>query len=372
MTTRYQVVIKDFADTTTFGPGTPITILSDATNIGWSEYLNEVGEAFFTVSQEDPQISLVNAALNAGKHVNIYRDGTLVWGGWLGESDESLQDVVFTAHSYLSGFYYNLMNWTREWTGTNAHTIITDALNYAKGLTKSKVGWISNGTIESLYVTSGGGGTLALPYYKAPYKRVLSVFREITAYAISDTTNKVKFEVTPSGTFNLYRNAGSSLVDVRWTLGSGFVRSFRRIRLPVDTRNEIMAVGSSPTDVLLNTVINNGTAQTNNRNAGGLKSEPIYLSWVRDATELDRVARIRANRATRVDTDFYASFYKDVVVPARATGADFSIGDTIDPSITRGATILAPGATDRKIIVGQQVIFSGGSEFVRLLLADSL
>lgn len=371
MSAKYQVVIKDFADTTTFGPGSPITILSDATNIGWSEYLNEVSEAFFTLSQEDPQISLINTALTLGKHVHIYRDGTLVWGGWLGESDETLNDVVFTAYSYVSGFYTCLMEWTREWTGINAHTIISDTFDYAKALTKSRVGWLTKGTVESLYITNGAG-TLALPYYKAPLKRALSVFREISAYAISDTTNKVKFEVTPDGTFNLFRNAGSSLTDARWTMGAGKIRSYRRLRIPVDTRNEIIAVGSSPTDVLLQKTINTITAQTTNKNAAGLKSEPLYFSWVRDDTELDRVARIRANRALRVDTDFYASFFKDTLIPCRATGQDYAIGDTIDPSITRGATILAPGVTDRKIIVGQQVIFSQGAEYVRLLLADAL
>jgi hypothetical protein len=155
-------------------------------------------------------------------------------------------------------------------------------------------------------------------------------------------------------------------------LKSGKFRSYNRKRIPVDRRNEIVAVGSSPTDIALQTTINNGSAQVTNQNAGGLKQEPIYFSWVRDATELDRVARIRANKALRQDTDFYASFFKDDIVPYRATGAVYSIGDRIDPYITRGLTVMAGDLVDRKIIVGQQVISSGGSEYVRLLLADSL
>lgn len=368
MSANYQVVIKGFADTTTFGPGAIVTILTDAVNVGWSEYLNEVSEAFFTVSQEDPKIqSLKTAALTYGMHCHIYRNGILVWGGWLGEADETMNDVVFTAYSYISGFYSLVMNWDREWVNQDADQIIEDAFDYAKALSKSRVGWLTKGTIQNLWLQSGGPTTLTLPLYKASYKRVLSVFREISAYAISDTTNRVKFEVTPSGTFNLWHHDTTALTDQRWALGSK-VRSYKRIRLPVDRRNEILAVGSSPVDTTLRTTV----TKTAYRDAWGLKQEPIYLSWVRDATELSRVANLRAGRAVRVDSNFYVSFFKDSVLPFRVPGADYSLGDTIDFSINRGLTALTPGAGEEKIVAGQQIIFREGNEYVRILLADKL
>src|SRR4029077_1213347 len=122
---------------------------------------------------------------------------------------------------------------------------------------------------------SGGPTTLALPLYKASFKRTLSVFREIAAYAISDTTNRVRFEVTPSGTFNLWRNDGAALSDARWNFGAK-IRSFKRVRMPVDWRSEILAVGSSPVNTILRTTI----TKTAWRDAWGLKQEPIYLQWV--------------------------------------------------------------------------------------------
>jgi len=371
MSAKYQVVIKDFADTTTFGPGNAIVVLDNATNVGWSEYINEVGESFFTISQEDPKIALLNSALDLGKHVNIYRDGTLVWGGWLGESDESLEDVIFTAYSYVSGFYHYVTAWDVTWTGINAHTIIENNFDYAKGLTKSRVGWLTKGAIETLFL-GNQTGTLALPLYKASYKRILSIFREITAYAISDTTNRVKFEVTPDGTFNLRKHDSNVMTDARWSLGPGKIRSYKRLRMPVDKRNEILAVGSSPRDATMREVVNNGGHQVSDKNSAGLKQEPIYFSWVRDATELDRVARIRANKAIRTDISFYASFFKDTLIPYRAASQDYHIGDEFDPRLVRGLSSLTGNIADRKIIVGQQVIYSGGSEYVRLLLADSL
>ena len=365
---KYQVVIKDFADTTTFGPGDVIAILENATNVGWGEYLNEVGEAFFTLSQEDRNVSLLGQAMDEGWHCEIYRDGVQVFGGWLGESDENYKDVVFTAYSYISGFYHYVMEWDKEWLATDADEIVEDAYDYAVGLTKSRVGWLTKGTVENLWVQSGGSTTLALPFYRAPYKRALTIFREIAAYAISDTTNRVKFQVTPAGIFRLHRNDKTELNDVRWKLGDGKVRGFRRIRLPVDRRNEILAVGASPRDTILRETI----TKTVQRDAYGLKQEPIYFSWVRNATQLQRVTRIRAKKAVRVDTDLYLSFFKNTVLPFRSGSADYQLGDTVTVVLDRGATSLTGSADEKKIVVGQQVIFSGGSEFVRVLLADDL
>ncbi len=363
MSVKYRVVIKDFLDTTTFGVGGTICEIENATNIGWSEYINEVSEAFFSMSQEDPKVALLSQALDYQKHCLIYRDGDLVWGGWLGESDESYQDVVFTAYSYVSGFYHYVMEWDREWTGQDADQIIEDAFDYAKGLTKSRVGWLTKGVINNLWVESDGPTTLQLPLYRAPYKRVLNVFREIAAYAISDTSNRVKFVVSPSGTFTLLRDDTTLLNDVRWALGDGKVRSFSRIRLPVDRRNQVLAVGTSPKDTTMRKIITRTTV----RDAMGLKQEPIYLSWIKNADELDRVARLRAGRAVKVDTDLFLSFFKDTVVPFRATNADYSIGDETTVTLHRG---LSNMAAEIKVVVGQQVVYSNGSEFVRVLLQD--
>lgn len=365
MSAKYQVVIKGFLDTTDFAPGNTYLVIENATNIGWSEYLNEVSEAYFSMSQEDNKVASMTGAVDAGYHCLIYRDGVLVWAGWLGEADESLHDVVFTAYAYVSGFYHYVMPWDHEWTGEDAKVIITDAFDEAVAKTKSRVGWMTTGTVQDLWVESGGSTTLALPLYRAPYKRVLTVFREITAYAISDTTNRVKFQVRPSGVFDLFRNDTTRLTDIRWTLGDGMVRNYSRIRLPVDRRNQILGVGSSPKDTTMRSTI----TKTGDRDAHGLKEEAIYFSWVKNATLLDRVTRIRANRAVRVDTDLFLSFFKDTVIPARATGAMYQIGDEVEVNLSHGATALA---SDIKIIVGQQVIHAGGNEYVRVLLQDRI
>jgi hypothetical protein len=192
---------------------------------------------------------------------------------------------------------------------------------------------------------------------------VLTVLREIATYAISDTDNRVKFNVTPAGVFNLWRDDKNTLDDIRWQIGDGKVRNFQRIRLPVDRRNEILAVGTSPKDTTMRKTITKTTFRDNE----GLKQEPIYFSWVKNSTQLERVAKIRASRAVRVDTDLYLSFFKDTVVPYRATGQDYGIGDLVTINLSHGLSTITG---DQKIVVGQQVISSQGGEFVRVLLAD--
>ena len=367
MSAKYSVVIKEFVDTTHFGPGETVVALDLADNIGWAEYLNDVGEAFFSLPQSDPKLAYMLDSVDKGHHCHIYRNGELVWGGWLGESDETQYDVVFTAYSYVSGYYHYMMDWDRKWTGIAASTIISDAASYARYKTKSRVGWITLGTIEDLWIVSGGPDALSLPLYRATYKRVLNVFREITAYAMSDTHNHVVFEVTPDGTFNLWHNRATSINDARWQYGNGIVRAYRRIRMPVDKRNAILAVGSSPKSTeLLYTA-----SESTDTDANGLKQEPIYLSWVRDLGQLTNVAKLRLRRALRVDTDLYLTFSKDSIIPYRATDAPFTLGDNVQFNMNNGVTSM-DGSTEVKTIVGQQVIIVRGTENVRLLLTDAI
>jgi hypothetical protein len=65
----------------------------------------------------------------------------------------------------------------------------------------------------------------------------------------------------------------------------------------------------------------------------------------------------------------YLSFYRDTLVPFRAAGEDYRIGDIINPEFEHGTSFVS---TDNKMIAGQQVIYTGKRENVRILLADRL
>lgn len=368
--TTYSVVLRDFVNAAggDFSPGAPIVFIDSPTNLAWCEYVNEVGEAFFTISQSDAKAGILadlDDLVNRRVHMEVLRNGEKVWGGWLGEIDETTSDIVFYGYSYLSGFHDLLSNWNVTWTGQTVSAIIIDAFDNIAQKTDSRVGWMTRDTIENPVTTSDGSTGITLPKYRANFKRVLSIFKEMAAYAISDTTNHVIFEVTPEGRFNFYKNRKRTVSDVRAAFGSGQVRSFRRIRRPVNRRSSLRVAGASPTDVNLQTIVSDSTLQ----DQMGVSEEPIFLSFVRDSDELTRVAALRLARATRVEADLYLSFYRDAIIPFRAAGSPYRLGDLIDPEIDHGITAMSGS---QKVITGQQVIYVGNRENVRLLLGDTL
>lgn len=384
MATEYTVYIRKFG--TNYGKGDVIFAIENATNIGWSEYANDVGEAFFTISQNDykalsgrwdDDIELKTALYN-GLHMEIVRNGELVWAGWIGESDHTMEDVVVYGYSYASGLYSLLSDWNQKWTATGVHTIISDLWTRATTtLSESKMAWMTSGTIQDLRTTSGGATTLTMPLYNIFRKRILLAMKELVAYAISDTTNKVLFEITPAGVFNLWRNRGndySTTASGLWGFsydqgviplvsGVGAIRNFHYQLAPLDRRTDLYAVGTSPNDVDLHSA----QADTSKRTTYGRHEEPLYLQWVRDQDELDRVTKARLTRATKPSQPLTVTFYPNKITPFRATGADFQITDDVLFSIKRNLTEVS----EVKTIVGQQVVWARGAENVKVILVDS-
>lgn len=365
-TLDYHVVISGWADTTDFGIGSTVAYIANPTNLAWTEYINDVGECFFTLSQTDSMIPKLRNDLNQMRHMRIYRNGQLVWGGWLGETDETPEDVIIYGYNYLSGLYMLHSDWNQEWTNENVGDIISDLWTRANsGITGSRMGWMGTGTIQNPVTTSGGAVDLTLPLYKVYYKRILSAMQELVAYSISDTTNHVVFEITPGGTFNLWKDLGSSLSNVTFAYGDGAIRHYRRLRVPIDRRTALLAVGSSPIGATLREEV---TAAAN-ISAYGRLEEAIYFSWVKNSTQLGRVARARLQRAKRIDTDLLVTFDRDAIIPARATDSLIALGDDITIDLPKG---ISSTGSETKMIVGQQVVVTRGSENVRLLLADAL
>lgn len=367
---EYSVVIRNFTDAANgdFSPGNTIAFIDNPHHLAWTEYINEVGEAFFSLSQDDAKAALLNdqqSLVNSRPHMQIYRNGVLVWGGWLGEIDETSTDVVFYGYSYLSGLHDLITDWNVSYSNQTIAAIIADLWGDAKAKSDSRVAWMTTGTIESPVTTSDGTTPITMPLYKANYKRILTAMKELTAYSISDTTNHVVFEITPDGIFNLWKDRKQTISNVKSSFGHGNVRSFRRIRRPVHRRTRLISVGSSPTDVTLQDSVIDSSLE----NTMGRSEEPIYLSFVRDADELDRVTKIRGKRASRVDSELFISFYKDRVVPYRAvTNPDYRVGDLVRIELDHGTSNLS----ETKVVVGQQVVYYRKAENVRILLGDRL
>lgn len=359
---HYRVLV--FAPTgSTFAVGSLVCEAVNPKNIGYAEYLNDVGEAFFTLLQDQPEAALLLPYERTG-HVMILRDNEVVWRGILSEHEANSTDVIFYAYGYESVLYKLATDWNQTWATAQIDTIVTALWNRAKtDLTYSQVGFVTTGTIQAPVTTSGGATPIVLPVYKAYYKRILFALKELTAIATSDTTNVCYFQMDYSTdptvtavTFNFWKNATTDRATV-WEYGVN-IKDFEQPYAPLLGRNDILGVGSGARNQLYR-VRDQESAGTNGYISAGRAQEPVYLSWVRDETDLTRVIALRAARALRSDVSLSLYMQHGSIIPYRlASGWD--LGDRVTVRIARGAT-----QVDKlMLVVGQQVIASRGREIV--------
>jgi hypothetical protein len=348
-----------------FAPGIVLAELDNVKNIGYADTLNDVPEAFFTLDQDDPKVTVLRTY--AGRaHVHIFRNDDLVWAGWFGmEVDSNERDVVFTCYGYLAGFYWMTSNWNVQYTNAQIDTIVSDLWTRVKTtLTYSLFTTFTTGTIQAPVTTSGGATPISLPNYQMFYKRGLFVLKELAAVAMSDTSNRVVFEITHSATptFNLWKNKTTAQTNTVWKWGDNKVKGFRDYQMPIYHRNDLQVVGSNPTQSVLRASATDSTDMSTDQ--WGRRMEPVYLQYVRDSTELDRVSKLRLNLALREQTDLSLNFFPNAVLPPLATGAGFAMGDTVTVKITRGITSI----DTTFLVVGYRVITLGGAEYMRVQL----
>ncbi len=366
---QYRVQLFKFADPTggtDFGYGDLLAEFPNAKHLGYANYLNDVGESFCTVNQDDAALAALRGY--EGKcHMRIWRNGDIVWNGWGAlETDANQDDVILYGYGYVAGLYWTLSDWNVQYQGAQIDTIVSDLWTRAKTtLTHSTLGFVTTGTIEAPVTTSGGSTPVVLPKYSMFYKRLLFVLREMCSISMSDTTNNVVFEITNGATptFNFWKNAGTDRsASLRWVWGGPEIAKFRAYGQPVYHRNNYYAVGSSPNNSALRKTGEDGT----DLDTWGRRAEALYMTWVRDSTELENAARYRASRALRDITDLTIRFYPNTMIPAGATGATYALADTVQVVIDRGLTNI-----DSALLVsGQQVLWTGGAEHVNVLLQD--
>lgn len=364
MSAVYQVQVFQFAGD--FSYGTQIAEIDRAKFIGWSDYVNDVPEAFFTLLQTDPAAYTLSQYLGKA-HVRVLRDGAVVWNGLLGlEMDATDEDAIFYCHGYLAALTWLLSDWNQVFTNQQVDSIVSTLWTRAKTtLTQSNLGFVTTGTIQAPVTTSGGATPIVIPNYTLFNKPILHAFQELAAISMSDTTNAVIFEITHSltPTFNLWNNKGVDRPNIVLEWGGKHIHSFKHYRAPVWHRNDQYAVGASANNVLFR----RNDSNAGDINAIGRRQKPLFLSWVRDETELERVAKLRLARSIRDDIDISVRLFMDKLLPPGVSGAGYNLGDRILVKINHGATQF----NSYQAVYGFQcVVLMGGNEYLRLMLAQ--
>lgn len=368
MTPTYAVHV--WTTGSNFSIGSHMVTFENVKHIGWAKYLNDIGEAFFTIDQDDPKLAAVASTLRAKEgiaHVSIQRDDKVVWRGFIGEHDADERDAIFYCYGYEAHLYWLVTAWNMSWKDKEIGDIVTDLVTRFKtGISPSPLAWITSGTIEDPVTTSGGATKISLPSYKAYYKRILFVLKELSAVATSDTTNTCFFEfahstvpTTKTVTFNFWKNKSTSQpIVLAWGTN---VNKFGERFAPILARNQVLGVGSGAHNLLLRT--SQATASGDRGyTAFGRRQEPIYFSWVRDQTDLERVVKLRQARAMRFDMDLWLQMAPNSLPPLDG----YALGDRFPVRISHGITQISKTMQ----MVGIQVLANRGAEIVRPLMLD--
>lgn len=377
-TPEYRILIRGFKASYDYSPGPVLLEIVNWYNIGWADYVNDVPEAFFTVLQrENDKLHDILRTYEGRAHVEIRRAEDVVFAGWMMESDSTSKDGIIYCYGYLAGLYWQATDYATVYTSKTIAQIVSAEWLKARDRQLSWTGsggahyvsmlrWITTGTIEAPPTTSGGAVALILPDYKVHHKRVLFMLRELAAIGMSDTTNKVLFQITPeivAPTFNFFKNRSTQRPGVVLEYGDDQVADFRVMHAAVNKRNKLHMIGSNPNNVLLRQDVT-GTADIP---AWGLREEAMYLSWVRDQTSLLAAGLRRLSRARRVDNDVSLSLYPNSLAPPWNASSGYRLNDTVRVKIDRGLVFI-----DAYLyIVGTQtVVGRGGVERVRLNLQE--
>ena len=372
----YRVLVYAADYTTDFGYGPLIHEFSTAKNLGYAYYLNDIGEAFWTINQDEHRVVGAMRDYFGTAHVVIVRNGETVWRGILAELDANMDDVIFYAYGYEHIFYHHITPW--NWTfenvkiaGASGRPVNKLWTRSSSGLDNSQLQFASTGTIQAPVTTSNGSTDITLESYKVYYKRHLHMLKELVAIAASDTTNVCYFELdygtSPTSetlTFNFWKDNGTDTdIELQYP---GLITGFNDRYVPIYTRNDIKAVGSGARDQVYRSS-QHTTAGTFGSAQFGRRMEPIYFTWVRDEAELDRVTKRRKAKAIREDINMFVRLAPNAgFLPWRASGSGYELGDRIRISIDRGITQI-----DKMMFVeGEQVVVVNGMEYVQPLLAD--
>ena len=368
---EYRVIIYN-ADTgaaNDFGYDGVLAEITHAKNIGYAHYLNDIGEAFFTVNQDDKRVQQLRAAEGTA-HVVIARDGQAVWRGILAEHDANMTDVIFYAYGYEHVFYHLLTPWNFTMKNKTVKQVIDKLWSRAKSLDNSQLQFVSTGTTQAPVTTSGGSTAITLNEYKAHFKRILHAMKELVAVSTSDTNNVVYFEIdygnsitSDYAVFNFWKDNGTDTsVELQYP---GVINNFSDRYVPIYQRNDVKVVGSGARQQIYR-VGEHTTTGTFGSNQFGRRMEPVNITWVRDEDELERVAKRRKALAIREDVNMFIRCHPNTLLPWRAPGSGYELGDRIRINIDRGITQI-----DKMLfVVGQQVIVANGVEYVQPMLVD--
>lgn len=331
-------------NSSTFGPAVADGIIEDASEVGWSWYSRYPSNAFFTLPQNSRHNPRLVPLLT---HIQIWyvNEATglvkLVFTGRLGDSNETTDDVVWTAWNYLSELSLSRTGYRtlypQKLIGTE---IASPEWTAARTATFSILNHVATGTIEdplgsdnvTPIRTDNRFGVIDVP-------RLLLLF-DLTELGRANTVHNVTFEITrnPPFTFNFWKDRGSAITTKRLTY-PGAVRDFQFVPGYNTMRNDLATIG---------TTVGGGATEiikTDEVSAGiyGRRQDVFTIKTIQGlagaATESDAQVAITA-RAVKEASQLSRSISLDVRNDLWEPFDGWELEDTVPVQIIRGRTAI--------------------------------
>ena len=202
-----------------------------ATGIKWEKYENNVGRCTFQLPYDDPKIDQALSNDEQMFDILIYRNGSLVWQGYVAFILDTIDKVAVYGLDYMEWLKWYRCQYNVTYTDKKIGTeIITPEWNTIAGRANVVLGSrITKGTVEDPYTT---GTTTAKTIKRQMFNEdFFSLVSEMVAISSADSPSgaweqNTVFEITHSETtptFNFWRNKGSNQADVVFELGSEIV-----------------------------------------------------------------------------------------------------------------------------------------------------
>lgn len=284
---KYVVVIKDITGANSYE-------FAGISDIAWEWYENEVGRCVFKIPHNDLNLSATSVSATAFSEIIIYRNGSLVWQGFIAYLLDNVDSTTVYGLTYLEILKWYRVGYNTAYTtkkiGSEFISPIYDIIAaYTGNFLSAK---ITKGTIENPYTT---GTTTQKTVTKTVFDEdFFTILQDMVGVSRADspsgawkqdTVFNISFSET-APTFSFLRDVGTNKADVIYELDSEIVdfsygTDFRFIR------NDVKGFGIQSGPL----VLTSPQADATSRSSFYLRQYSPYFGSVTDQTQLDEMSK---------------------------------------------------------------------------------
>ena len=306
-----------------------------ATNLQWEWYENEVGKCMFHLPHNDTKLTTTSIPQNAFSEIRIYRDGSLVWQGFITLLVEDKDGTTVYGLTYMECLKWYRVGFNTTYTTKKIGSeIISPIYDIIVAYTNDIIGAkITKGTLQDPYTT--GSSSVNKTITKTVFDEdFFSILKDMVDASRADSPSgswkqdsvfDISFSDT-APTFSFLRDVGSDKSDVVFEMDSEIVNfSFMTDVRTLFNDSKGFAIQSGPT------FFTSSQIDTTSRSTYYLRQFSPYFGTVTSQAQLDEMTKDILKK------------YKD---PTQTLAVEFaanikpfdgySMGDAVKVRIVRG------------------------------------